>query len=46
VDRKRILDAIENKQPGPQYNEVKFTHDSCGKEVPLFISAGDLFQGL
>jgi hypothetical protein len=46
VDRQRILDAIENKQPGPQYNGVKFTHDSCGKEVPLFISAGDLFQGL
>jgi hypothetical protein len=46
VDRKRILDAIEEKQPGPQYNDVKFTHDSCGKEVPLFISAGDLFQGL
>jgi hypothetical protein len=46
VDRKSILDAIEEKQPGPQYNEVKFTHDSCGKEVPLFISAGDLFQGL
>jgi hypothetical protein len=46
LDRKRILDAIEEKQPGPQYNDVKFTHDSCGKEVPLFISAGDLFQGL
>jgi hypothetical protein len=46
VDRKSILDAIENKQPGPQYNGVKFTHDSCGKEVPVFIQAGDLFQGL
>jgi hypothetical protein len=46
IDRKRILDAIEEKQPGPQYNDVKFTHDECGKEVPLFISAGDLFQGL
>ncbi|MDX3260698.1 hypothetical protein PV336_15875 [Streptomyces sp. MI02-2A] len=46
VDRKSILDAIEEKQPGPQYNDIKFTHDACGKEVPLFISAGDLFQGL
>lgn len=46
VDRQSILSAIEEKQPGPQYNDVKFTHDSCGKEVPLFISAGDLFQGL
>jgi hypothetical protein len=46
IDRKAILDAIEKKQPGPQYNEVKFTHDVCGKEVPLYISAGDLFQGL
>ncbi|RZU35934.1 hypothetical protein EV284_3417 [Streptomyces sp. BK022] len=46
ADRKTILEAIEKNQPGPQYNDVKFTHDSCGKEVPLFISAGDLFQGL
>jgi hypothetical protein len=46
LDRQRILDTIEEKQPGPQYNKVKFTHDSCGKEVPLFIGAGDLFQGL
>ncbi|MER5754291.1 hypothetical protein [Streptomyces sp. NPDC002088] len=46
LDRKAILDAIEKNQPGPQYNEVKFTHESCGKEVPLFITAGDLFQGL
>lgn len=46
VDRQRILDTIEEKQPGPQYNKVKFTHDSCGKEVPLFIGSGDLFQGL
>jgi hypothetical protein len=46
VDRRSILDAIEEKQPGPQYNDVKFLHDSCGKEVPLMISAGDLFQGL
>lgn len=46
MDRQSILDAIEKNQPGPQYNDVKFLHDSCGKEVPLFISAGDLFQGL
>jgi hypothetical protein len=46
ADRKTILDSIEKNQPGPQYNDVKFLHDSCGKEVPLFISAGDLFQGL
>jgi hypothetical protein len=46
VDRRSILDAIEQKQPGPQYNDIKFTHEACGKEVPLYISAGDLFQGL
>jgi hypothetical protein len=46
VDRKAILDSFDNRQPGPQYNDIKFTHDSCGKEVPLFVSAGDLFQGL
>lgn len=46
VDRKAILDSLEENQPGPQYNDIKFMHESCGKEVPLFISAGDLFQGL
>lgn len=46
VDRQSILTAITERQPGPQYNDVKFTHESCGKEVPLFISTGDLFQGL
>lgn len=46
LDRKTILDSLEERQPGPQYNEVKFLHDACGEEVPLFISAGDLFQGL
>ncbi|MGW0626235.1 T4 family baseplate hub assembly chaperone [Streptomyces sp. NPDC002758] len=46
MDRQSILDAIEKNQPGPQYNDVKFLHDSCGKEVPLYIKVGDLFQGL
>lgn len=46
MDRKALLAAIDERQPGPQYNDIKFTHEPCGKEVPLYVRAGDLFQGL
>jgi len=45
-DRKAILAQINDRQPGPRYDEVKFTHDSCGKETPLFLTVGDLFREL
>jgi hypothetical protein len=45
-DRKAILTEINARQPGPRYDEVKFTHDSCGKESPLLLTVGDLFREL
>lgn len=43
ADRRAILKAIRDKQPGPQYDDVKFTH-SCGREVEVFLNLGDLFR--
>lgn len=45
-DRKSILSAITDRQPGPRYDEVKFTHESCGKETALFLTVADLFREL
>lgn len=41
-DRRKILDAIAEREPGPRYNDIKITHD-CGKEVSLVLDLGDLF---
>lgn len=46
VDRKSILDALAKKQPGPQYDEVKFDHEACGEEVTVALTVMDLFRGL
>jgi hypothetical protein len=43
ADRRTILKELANRQPGPQYNGVKFVHESCGKEVSLAFNLGDLF---
>src|SRR5581483_1970841 len=32
-DREAVLQAIYERSPGPQYTAIKFTHNSCGKEV-------------
>jgi hypothetical protein len=45
VDRRNILTAIRDKQPGPRYDDVKFTH-TCGREVEVFLNLGDLFRDL
>lgn len=45
-DRRKILDAIVERTGGPQYNDVTFTHKVCGTEVPVVITAGDLFQDI
>jgi hypothetical protein len=46
VDRRKILNEITKRQPGPRYDEVSFTHEACGKEVPLPLGLGDLFPYL
>ncbi|MGW1261185.1 T4 family baseplate hub assembly chaperone [Streptomyces drozdowiczii] len=44
--RKKILAFLTETQPGPRYNDFSFTHDTCGKEVPLPISLAVLFRGM
>lgn len=46
VDRKAILDAVDERMPGPQYSRVEIEH-SCGKKIaipPIGLMA--LFPGL
>ena len=43
-DRKAIVKAISERQPGPQLLQgVKFRHLDCGKEVSLPVTLGALF---
>jgi len=42
-DRHAIIKELANRQPGPNFNDVKFVHDDCGKEVTLLLGIGDLF---
>lgn len=46
ADRRSILDAISERNPGPRYDDVKFTHESCETEVELPLSVATLFLGL
>lgn len=45
-DRRKIVDAINDKQPGPRYTLIEFTHAECQKEVKLALSMLDLFRDL
>lgn len=45
ADRNTILKFLSDTQPGPRYNEVSFTHETCGREVPLPITMAHLFLG-
>ena len=44
VDRRAILRAIDEHTYGPHFGDVSFTHEVCGREVPLPLTAGDLFR--
>lgn len=44
ADRKALLDFMGTKLFGPDYSSISFEHDVCGKEVPVAVSAGDLFR--
>lgn len=44
ADRKAIVQWCANVQPGPMYDKVSFVHEACDKEVPLFLTVGDLFR--
>lgn len=46
VDRKAILDAVDERMPGPQYSRVEIEH-SCGKKIAIPpIGLMSLFPGL
>jgi hypothetical protein len=46
ADRKRILDFISEKQPGPLYDEITFVHEECETENHVFLGVVDLFRDL
>lgn len=43
-DRRKILDAITDKNPGPQLADVKKKCSACGQEVPLPLTLAYLFR--
>lgn len=45
ADRKKILEELVKRAPGPSYTAIKFLHPPCGKEVTLALGLADLFQG-
>lgn len=45
-DRRTIIRELSQRQPGPRYNDVRFTHDGCHKEVALALGITDLFRDL
>lgn len=46
ADRHTILNALLDKQPGPQLDDLKIVHDSCGKEVPVGAGIISLFRDI
>lgn len=44
-DRQAILKAINERQPGPRYDEVEHTHE-CGGKNKAFVGLVHLFPGL
>ena len=45
-DRRKLLDEITERQPGPQFDDVTYLHDECGREVHFALTIGELFLGL
>lgn len=43
-DRREILKAITEAQPGPQYQSMSVTCPVCAKEFPLSLTLFDLFR--
>jgi hypothetical protein len=44
VDRRKIADAIADRNPGPQFDDLYVTCPDCESEVQVPISLGTLFQ--
>lgn len=43
VDRHAVLNELNTRQPGPKYNQVKHKCDTCGKDVTVTVTLGNLF---
>jgi hypothetical protein len=43
-DRRAILNAISERNPGPQLQQIKKECPTCGQEVSLPLTLADLFQ--
>lgn len=43
-DRRELLKAISERNPGPKLTEIKKTCSACGQEVLLPLSLAELFQ--
>lgn len=44
MDRQTLITEMSKRMPGPQYNEVRFTHPECGKEIRLTVTFAELFR--
>lgn len=44
VDRKRIVDEINDRIPGPQFDEITVTDPETGSEVSVPVNFGTLFR--
>lgn len=44
TDRRAIIDEINHRAPGPQFDDVNVTCPSCGSEVLVPINLGSLFR--
>lgn len=45
-DRHAILNQLKDRQPGPKYDDVKYTCESCGEDTLVAVGLGDLFLDL
>lgn len=46
ADRRKILKFLNDKQPGPRFNKIEYTHDVCGTVIKLPLGLADMFLGL
>lgn len=42
-DRHAIVNAVNDRQPGPKYNQIKYKCEACGEESMIMVNIGHLF---
>jgi hypothetical protein len=45
MDRRKIVAALNEAQPGPTYGEVSLECPGCGRDFPMQIGIIELFRG-